>query len=100
LVCHPQYFSDLPQPQPLLLSNILVNHTAVLDYAGCLKQYACAKDLCENKAETSSFPGFSEVIQLVAYETGFAALDREGRVFTWGDERYPMCLGREVTDER
>lgn len=35
--------------------------------------------------------------KLVAYETGFALLAADGCVYTWGDERYAACLGREVT---
>lgn len=40
------------------------------------------------------------ITQLVAYATGFAALTATGEVWTWGDERYAACLGREPTDER
>ncbi|KAI0181481.1 RCC1/BLIP-II [Hypoxylon sp. FL1284] len=36
--------------------------------------------------------------QLVAYETGFVALSDDGRVWTWGDERYSHCLGRQITE--
>ncbi|ORY56116.1 regulator of chromosome condensation 1/beta-lactamase-inhibitor protein II [Pseudomassariella vexata] len=38
-----------------------------------------------------------EINQIVAYETGFAALSA-GQVWTWGDERYCACLGREVSE--
>lgn len=38
--------------------------------------------------------------QVVAYDTGFAALTAGGQVWTSGDERYAACLGREVSDER
>jgi alpha-tubulin suppressor-like RCC1 family protein len=38
-----------------------------------------------------------DIIQLVAYETGFVALSRDGKVWTWGDERYASTLGREIT---
>ena len=44
--------------------------------------------------------GGGVITQLVAYETGFAALTARGDVVTWGDERYAACLGREVTDAR
>ncbi|KAI1825368.1 regulator of chromosome condensation 1/beta-lactamase-inhibitor protein II [Xylaria intraflava] len=37
------------------------------------------------------------IIQLVAYETGFIALSQQGKVWSWGDERYPASLGREIT---
>ncbi|KAI3394305.1 hypothetical protein diail_2952, partial [Diaporthe ilicicola] len=35
--------------------------------------------------------------QIVAYETGFAALTTTGDVYTLGDERYSACLGRETS---
>lgn len=37
--------------------------------------------------------------QVVAYDTGFAALTSTGSVYTWGDERYGACLGRDVSDD-
>lgn len=37
-----------------------------------------------------------DIIQLVAYSTGFAALSAQGQVWTWGDERYVACLGRDL----
>lgn len=46
------------------------------------------------------FPSLCDVSQLVAYETGFAALSSTGQVWTWGDERYEACLSREVSDAR
>ncbi|KAK0635014.1 regulator of chromosome condensation 1/beta-lactamase-inhibitor protein II [Bombardia bombarda] len=46
-----------------------------------------------------TFSGFPNVVQLVAYETGFAALSSTGQVWTWGDERYAACLGRDVDDD-
>ncbi|KAI0449604.1 regulator of chromosome condensation 1/beta-lactamase-inhibitor protein II [Xylaria acuta] len=50
------------------------------------------------EAESSqTFSGMHEIIQLVAYETGFVALSRDGKVWTWGDERYSATLGREIT---
>ncbi|KAI6092835.1 RCC1/BLIP-II [Hypoxylon rubiginosum] len=44
------------------------------------------------------FSKMGEITQLVAYETGFVALSNEGNVWTWGDERYSACLGREITN--
>lgn len=35
--------------------------------------------------------------QVVAYEVGFAALTPDGTVWTWGDSRYPGCLGRNAS---
>ncbi|KAK3397405.1 regulator of chromosome condensation 1/beta-lactamase-inhibitor protein II [Sordaria brevicollis] len=46
-----------------------------------------------------SFTGFPDIIQLLSYSTGFAALSSSGQVYTWGDERYAGCLGREVTND-
>lgn len=36
--------------------------------------------------------------QVVAYDTGFAALTSAGDVYTWGDERYGACLGRDISE--
>ncbi|OTB13483.1 hypothetical protein K445DRAFT_368613 [Daldinia sp. EC12] len=47
--------------------------------------------------EQLAFPRMGKIVQLVAYETGFVALSHDGRVWTWGDERYSACLGRPVT---
>ncbi|KAI2634346.1 RCC1/BLIP-II [Hypomontagnella submonticulosa] len=47
--------------------------------------------------ERQAFSGMGQIAQLVAYETGFVALSRDGSVWTWGDERYSSCLGRPVT---
>ncbi|KAK0639347.1 regulator of chromosome condensation 1/beta-lactamase-inhibitor protein II [Cercophora newfieldiana] len=42
----------------------------------------------------------STVTQLISYTTGFAALstfpDGSTQVYTWGDERYAACLGRDI----
>ncbi|KAK0705361.1 regulator of chromosome condensation 1/beta-lactamase-inhibitor protein II, partial [Lasiosphaeris hirsuta] len=46
-----------------------------------------------------TFPNFPNIAQLVSFDTGFAALSTTGTVYTWGDERYPACLGREPTAE-
>jgi hypothetical protein len=48
--------------------------------------------------EGISFPAVADIIQLVAYDTGFVALSKHGQVWTWGDERYSSCLGRETAD--
>ncbi|EGO56682.1 hypothetical protein NEUTE1DRAFT_123166 [Neurospora tetrasperma FGSC 2508] len=46
-----------------------------------------------------SYTGFPDIVQLLAHSTGFAALSSTGEVYTWGDERFVGCLGREVSDE-
>lgn len=50
--------------------------------------------------EKEAFSEMGHIVQLVAYETGFVALSHDGRVWTWGDERYSACLGRQVTHSR
>ena len=40
------------------------------------------------------------VVRLVAYDAGFVALTKDGRVWTWGDARYPACLARDLCEER
>lgn len=42
------------------------------------------------------FTGFLDIIQIVAYDVGFAALAGNGAVWTWGDPRFPECLGRDI----
>ncbi|APA16201.1 hypothetical protein SS1G_10387 [Sclerotinia sclerotiorum 1980 UF-70] len=37
------------------------------------------------------------ITQLVSNSTTFSALTSKGNVYTWGDERYPSCLGREIS---
>ena len=44
--------------------------------------------------------GNPQIAQAVAYEAGFAVRSSCGHVVTWGDGRYPACLGREVGDKR
>ncbi|KAK6081296.1 hypothetical protein SCUP515_02984 [Seiridium cupressi] len=45
-----------------------------------------------------SIKGLGSIIQIVGYETGFAALSAGGVVWTWGDERFPACLGRNLRE--
>ncbi|CEJ94173.1 hypothetical protein VHEMI09721 [[Torrubiella] hemipterigena] len=40
------------------------------------------------------------VVQMAAYDTGFAVLYTDGTVATMGDPRFPECLGREVSDKQ
>ncbi|KAJ8062529.1 hypothetical protein OCU04_009057 [Sclerotinia nivalis] len=49
---------------------------------------------------TRSNPNFvlplPHITQLVSNTTTFSALTQEGNIYTWGDERYPCCVGREI----
>ncbi|KAH6621391.1 regulator of chromosome condensation 1/beta-lactamase-inhibitor protein II [Chaetomium sp. MPI-SDFR-AT-0129] len=47
----------------------------------------------------TTFPNLPSITHLLAHDTGFAALSTTGQVYTWGDERYTTCLGREPTYE-
>lgn len=47
---------------------------------------------------THEFAG--PIDQFVAYDVGFAVLTVAGEVWTWGDDRYPGCLGRVVSAEK
>ena len=78
-----------------------VTHTPSVydDEASSILQSPSMEDLVF-RAETTTFAGFPRISQIVAYETGFAALGSDGRVWTWGDDRYPACLGRDVTAEK
>lgn len=68
---------------------------AVYDGDQTIDQYQSIAQL-EKGSPCQSFRGLHGIIQLVAYETGFGALSKAGQVWTWGDERYGACLGRET----
>ncbi|KAH8888300.1 RCC1/BLIP-II [Thozetella sp. PMI_491] len=70
---------------------------AVYDGTGNIHQYSSMGDLVLGRKQ-AIYSGFPRLVSLVAYDAGFAALSATGRVWTWGDERYGACLGREVTD--
>ncbi|CAK7223741.1 hypothetical protein SCUCBS95973_005282 [Sporothrix curviconia] len=63
---------------------------------GILLQYPSVADLLKEILECKCFLGFPDVVQVVAYDVGFAALSADGSVWTWGDARFPECLGRDA----
>lgn len=69
---------------------------AVLDPTGSIRQYSSPAE-CVSQGQCQTFLRLPPCQQLVAYETGFAALTRTGDVYTLGDERYSACLGRETS---
>ncbi|KAI1117454.1 regulator of chromosome condensation 1/beta-lactamase-inhibitor protein II [Nemania sp. NC0429] len=69
---------------------------AVYDGHGAIVQYASQLRPTEARA-SQTFSGMRDIVQLVAFETGFVALSRDGKVWTWGDERYAATLGRDIT---
>ncbi|KAI1097703.1 RCC1/BLIP-II [Jackrogersella minutella] len=86
------------------LKDKLISSTAAIAGNGLIAEYDGRDTVCQYPSrlaagvcEQQKFPGMGKIVQLVAYETGFVALSNEGRVWTWGDERYSACLGRSVT---
>ncbi|KAI0885309.1 RCC1/BLIP-II [Annulohypoxylon maeteangense] len=82
----------------------LLSSTAAIAGNGIIADYDGHNTICQylsqsigGEQEHHEFSGMEQIIQLVAYETGFAALSQDGRVWTWGDERYGDCLGRPIT---
>ncbi|KAI1266147.1 regulator of chromosome condensation 1/beta-lactamase-inhibitor protein II [Xylariaceae sp. FL1019] len=69
---------------------------AIYDGDQTITQYASTSAFTTSEAQ-HTFTDLKEIIQLVSYETGYAALSKDGQVFTWGDERYASCLGRELS---
>ena len=71
----------------------------VLEFKGnIIRQYQSLKDYREGHYE--AFAGLGQISQIEANQTGFTALTSTGQVYTWGDERYGECLGREITKEK
>ncbi|TGO87308.1 hypothetical protein BPOR_0235g00090 [Botrytis porri] len=61
-----------------------------------LIQYPSLSAYLSQASPDFTFP-LPHITQLVSNTTTFTALTQEGNVYTWGDERYPSCLGREPT---
>ncbi|KAK3293476.1 regulator of chromosome condensation 1/beta-lactamase-inhibitor protein II [Chaetomium fimeti] len=73
------------------------SYTRAHDGKDTFNQYPSINALLSNNDQPHRFSDFPNITQLVAYEAGFAALSSTGNVWTWGDERYTACLGREPT---
>ncbi|KAL8397757.1 hypothetical protein RB594_004459 [Gaeumannomyces avenae] len=79
---------------------VLVDARTVCQY-GSIPDALAALDVAKytpTKTRTHRFP--EDVVQLIAYDVGFAALLATGSVWTWGDDRYPGCLARPVTNSQ
>jgi alpha-tubulin suppressor-like RCC1 family protein len=76
---------------------LLIRH-ADFDVSKTLSQYRSLQAYIEKAGQKLGY--FEDIKQIVANQTSFAALSSDGKVWTWGDERYTSCLGREVTDTR
>lgn len=62
------------------------------------RRYVPLSDLAVDESSRDAGPraqacSTATVIQLVAYDTGFAALLDDASVWVSGDERFPNCLG-------
>ncbi|KAK8039235.1 hypothetical protein PG993_007646 [Apiospora rasikravindrae] len=79
------------------LAAIAGNGTIAVYDREAVKQYQSVSHFQQGTAQRV-FTSMGDVSQIVAYETGFAALSTIGQVWTWGDERYEACLCREVSD--
>lgn len=77
----------------------LPGQQVVYDKSGSISQYNSMPVLL-TQGQHRRFTDLPLIKLVVAYETGFAALSLTGEVFTWGDERYASCLGRDISDER
>lgn len=68
----------------------------IIDQSGIVVQFqSLQKDGTTQGLHVSNLPICTQV---VAYDTGFAALTAAGDVYTWGDERYGACLGRDISE--
>ncbi|KAI0552811.1 regulator of chromosome condensation 1/beta-lactamase-inhibitor protein II [Xylaria curta] len=74
----------------------LTDQSEVYNGHDAIVQYAALPQTAETES-VQTFSSMRDIIQLVAFETGFVALSRDGKVWTWGDERYSATLGREIT---
>ncbi|KAJ8133313.1 hypothetical protein O1611_g308 [Lasiodiplodia mahajangana] len=100
-----QYAGSVDEGIETVLKQKLLSSTAavagngiVAIYDGCDTITQHASLLQSTESGTSEvFFDMHNIIQLVAYETGFVALSGDGNVWTWGDERYTATLGREIT---
>lgn len=71
----------------------------VLDSDGNVQHYYSTDGLLRRHMQAGIPSSLPKCRQVVAYETGFAALTTAGDVYSWGDERYAACLGREVSED-
>ncbi|KAL8710427.1 MAG: hypothetical protein Q9220_005028 [cf. Caloplaca sp. 1 TL-2023] len=69
------------------------SHQAIGQREGFLI-FPAIEALSAASAPLRSFPIDTQIKQLVATSTSFAALTSDDRVVTWGDPRYPSLLGR------
>lgn len=97
---HAGFVKDVPEGirDKLLASTAAIAGNGIIaEYDGRDTIYQYSSRHVVQAQEKEAFSEMGHIVQLVAYETGFVALSHDGRVWTWGDERYSACLGRQVT---
>ncbi|KAI0996945.1 hypothetical protein K3495_g11236 [Podosphaera aphanis] len=62
---------------------------------GALKLFESLQQWKANQSHEPNIPEF--ISSVVANQTSFTALSSTGQTWTWGDERYPSCLGRNIS---
>ncbi|KAI1769632.1 RCC1/BLIP-II [Hypoxylon sp. FL1150] len=95
------FAKDIPESiRDKLLSSTaaIAGNGIIAEYDGQDTVYQYPSRPVAQTQEKEEFPKMGQIVQLVAYETGFVALSNDGSVWTWGDERYGACLGREITN--
>lgn len=75
--------------------SLQTSQKAYIDKAGVVHQFSSLHDALTSNGSGQTFPDLPACKQLIAYETGFMALTLQGDGYTWGDERYGACLGRD-----
>ncbi|KAI1173066.1 regulator of chromosome condensation 1/beta-lactamase-inhibitor protein II [Nemania sp. FL0916] len=68
---------------------------AMYDGHDTITQHASLHQFTRAVDETA-FSGMGNITQLTAFDAGFVALASDGKIWTWGDERYAATLGREA----
>ncbi|KAL8336350.1 hypothetical protein RB601_000256 [Gaeumannomyces tritici] len=79
---------------------VFVDARTVCQYSSILDALTASDVAKYTPTETRTHRLPEDVIQLVAYDVGFAVLLATGNVWTWGDDRYPGCLARPVTNSQ
>jgi alpha-tubulin suppressor-like RCC1 family protein len=95
----PDKLTQLLIKSPALCSSIAIaaNDKIVGVQGSRIKEFSSPKSYLEH--EGIVLEDLEDIIQITANQATFTALSRAGQVWSWGDNRYEACLGREVTGE-
>jgi hypothetical protein len=77
---------------------VLAGNSKIATYDGDgIQQYDSLEDYCNGKP-SQVWPTVGPIDSIVANEVGFTALHANKNViYTWGDARYPACIGRDMS---